>query len=294
NLADCQSSEQIAELILCARKTSQEADMSFGAADKSTAEALHLFTRAEELLTAVLASKSEGRANDLEKQKRVMRDYLSFEIARHCLAQGSVEGVGKRLDDLIPHYPQDPEIWGAQGVLLVAQGRISEALSPLARAVQLAPDSAERRRAYGTVLLLQGNLESAIAQYRAALARQADLRTQGDLGSALIIAGRFEEGLAYLRAVIIQEPEHPVYLSNYAYGLLQAGELDQAEKVLRKGLVRYPDSVHFQLNYVLLLAQRSECAQAWSLLQPLRATHRQDPRVDGLYSDLLELCGKPS
>ena len=63
---------------------------------------------------------------------------------------------------------------------------------------------------------------------------------QGNLGKALLDAGRLEDALAALRTALERTPDDVDALANAGVALIRTGRLDEAEKLLRRGLALDP------------------------------------------------------
>lgn len=100
--------------------------------------------------------------------------------ARYARAIASYRGSDIRnavaeIDDLIESWPSFPYFWELKGQALLEAGRADEALSPLARAVELAPQEPLLRIVYAQAMLQTGqarHVDPAIEQLKLALRRE--------------------------------------------------------------------------------------------------------------------------
>src|SRR5690606_436277 len=68
--------------------------------------------------------------------------------------------------------PDNPYFWELKGQALYENSRVRDAVGPLQKAVQLAPQSGLIRMLYGQALVAAGNNEAAVRELQAALARE--------------------------------------------------------------------------------------------------------------------------
>lgn len=113
------------------------------------------------------------------------------------------------------------DAWSANnlGLLLVRQGRFSDALGPLARAVELRPDVGVFRNNLGVALERTGHLARARAQYRAA----------ADTGH-----GKAEASLARLEGVSPDGTAEPVELDALARRFAERAEGWEVDRLARR------------------------------------------------------------
>jgi tetratricopeptide (TPR) repeat protein len=95
----------------------------------------------------------------------------------------------------------------------------------------------------GNVLMEQGRIEEALAQYREFLRTDpADSDGHDKLGVALMREGRFEEAAASFQRSIDLQPSVPGPHDNLGVALMQAGRLDAAVASFQRAVALQPDS----------------------------------------------------
>ena len=95
----------------------------------------------------------------------------------------------------------------------------------------------------GNVLMEQGRIEEALAQYREFLRTDpADADGHNKLGVVLMRAGRFEEAVASFRRSVDLQPNTPGPHDNLGVALMQAGRLDDAVASFQRAVALQPDS----------------------------------------------------
>jgi hypothetical protein len=126
-----------------------------------------------------------------------------------------------------------------QGVRLVGQQRLEEALESFEQAIALEPRLMEAFHYRGTVLYKLGRLEEAVASYDGALALKPDVEAFRNRGVALYDLRRLEEAVAsYDRALALKPDYAPVHLSR-AMALLRGGDLLRGFEAFRGYFQQY-------------------------------------------------------
>jgi predicted negative regulator of RcsB-dependent stress response len=115
---------------------------------------------------------------------------------------------------------RNPDCWLAHlnlGDLLLADGRVGEALSHYRTAERLEPDYPSTHFNLGRVLLQQGRYPEAIEEFRRTLRiLPADAEACNNLGVALADSGRYGEARAQFERAIRIRPDYPVARTNLA------------------------------------------------------------------------------
>jgi tetratricopeptide (TPR) repeat protein len=87
-----------------------------------------------------------------------------------------------------------------RGVALAVQGKLDEAIAEYRAAIRLKPDHAEPHYDLGVALAVQGKLDEAIAEYRAAIRIKPNhASAHYFLGKALAGQGKLDEAIAEIR-----------------------------------------------------------------------------------------------
>ncbi len=129
------------------------------------------------------------------------------------------------------------------GVLLVAQGRLNEAMAQFQKDVELEPDNELAQNNLGMLLLRQGRLSEAIVHFRKALEAHPDfIPAHNNLGVVLLQTGQEREAFAQFQAVLDRHPDEVSTHYNFANALLERGRLDEA-------IVQLQDALKYKPNY---------------------------------------------
>jgi predicted O-linked N-acetylglucosamine transferase (SPINDLY family) len=94
----------------------------------------------------------------------------------------------------------------------------------------------------GNALMLQGQLDAAIACYRQALVRQPDsTAAYGNLGTALDALGQLDQAVECFEQALLRDPDDAGVHVNFGNALKHHGRLDQAIAHYRQALALQPD-----------------------------------------------------
>jgi len=136
----------------------------------------------------------------------------------------------------------------------LANGRIVEAISCLQYCVELRPDDALARLAFGQALSESGRDTEALGQLEQAVALDSSLvRGHIRLGNVLRTLSRTGEAVeAYGRALELR-PADPFILSNLGNAWLDLGESGRAIECYQQSLAIYPDAPATHSNLIFAL-----------------------------------------
>ena len=128
------------------------------------------------------------------------------------------------------------------GAILLAEGRVDEAISHFQQAIALEPNAADVHSNLGGALLQRGQLEPAILQFREAIRLQPDSAlAHSNLGNALSRQGRLDEAIVELQQAVKFQPAFATARCNLGSALLQAGRADEAIPQLQRAIELQPD-----------------------------------------------------
>ena len=120
---------------------------------------------------------------------------------------------------------ENPDCWLAHlnlGNILLAQGRLDEAVAHYRRAEEIEPDYPSTHFNLAKVLLQRGQLPGAIAEFGQALRlNPGDAEARNNLGVALADSGRLDEAKDQFEQALRLRPSYPVAQANLAR--LEAG-----------------------------------------------------------------------
>ena len=133
--------------------------------------------------------------------------------------------------------------------LLSARGRLSDASATLEDARKKLPASATLDRAFGEVSELQGDYDTAIADYRAALAKDPkDVVTHFHLAVALRRVRKFDAAGAELDRVASVDKDYPGLSLERGLLFEESGDVEKAIDQFKSALAKAPDDPDLQLR----------------------------------------------
>jgi len=133
-------------------------------------------------------------------------------------------------------------------------GDFAGALNAYQRAIDLSPSSSRALAGMGEILMGQGHYEPAIAIWRRALEIDPkDAGTAYNLGTVLRDAGRLDEAIATLRLSLATHHDQPKAWNNLAGMLKDAGELDESIACYDRAMALNPKSAAYHSNRLYTL-----------------------------------------
>jgi Flp pilus assembly protein TadD len=176
---------------------------------------------------------------------------------------------------------QNPTCWMAQnnlGILLLATGRATEAMTRFEQALSLKPDYAEAHNNMGLALLEKGQVEEAIVQVQAALKLQpAYASAHTLLGVALGRKGQLDEAMSHLQTALRLDPNLAKAHSNLGTALERQGRLDEAVAHQQQAVRLKPNDATALANLGIMLAKQGRLHEAATYLEQALALKPEDP-----------------
>jgi tetratricopeptide (TPR) repeat protein len=149
------------------------------------------------------------------------------------------------------------------GNVLVAQGKIPEAIGHYEEAGKIRPDNAEPFNNLGTALLQQRRVEEAIRAFEQALQIDPQLATaRHALCRLLMASGRGQAAIPHLEKILLAEPNNASARRDLGFALLQADRAEEAIPHLESALKTLPPSgaAHYDLAIALFKSGQTEAA----------------------------------
>jgi tetratricopeptide (TPR) repeat protein len=149
------------------------------------------------------------------------------------------------------------------GNLLLEQGRITEAVGHLTRAVQLDPNDAEALSNLGGALARQGHFAEAIQECHRALELDPYCaKACSNIGYALAAQGHWDEAVRWFEHALQLQPNDPGFHANLGVALATLGKSDQAIQHYERAIQLNPDFAQAHFNLGNALADRADWADA--------------------------------
>jgi tetratricopeptide (TPR) repeat protein len=190
--------------------------------------------------------------------------------------------------ETVADNPGCPTAYYNLGVVLVHQGRMDEAIAQFQQALQLKPDDAKAHNNLGSALLQKGALDEAIAHYRTALQSwPAYAEAHDNLGSALLQKGAVAEAIAECREALRIQPHFTAAQNNLGLALVQNGRVDEAIALYQSALQADPDYADAHNNLGTALVQKGSMAEALTHFQRALQINPADPKTQNNLALLL-------
>jgi tetratricopeptide (TPR) repeat protein len=161
---------------------------------------------------------------------------------------------------------RNPGCWLAHnnlGQLYLQTGRGESAIAEYRQALATAPDQAEARVNLGNALFRAGRLKEAIAQYlQAVQINPNDAEARNNLGNALRPDGDLPGAIAQYRKALEIDPEYADAHLNLGVALAQSGGLDEAVVHDRRAVQINPDSPEAHNNLGVALFSQTNLTDA--------------------------------
>jgi tetratricopeptide (TPR) repeat protein len=187
------------------------------------------------------------------------------------VVQNSFEAAARTLDELLPIFPDDPQIRLAQAETVWSTESPAAAIPHFRAVLDLAPEHPTARDRLGAALLADGRpAEAAIELERALPSSTTPVATLIELARARAQLGDAERAVEHLRAAYLQEPGNPDILFHLGATLRGAGLLERAVSALQEAVRLAPDNS--VLRVALGDALRAHGDRAAALMELTRAT----------------------
>jgi protein O-GlcNAc transferase len=185
------------------------------------------------------------------------QDMNSEPLLRQALAlhqSGNLAGAERLYLQLITSQPHDAAPRHLLGVMRAQQGRNSEALELIGKALEIHPDAPEMLANYGNVLKAQGRFDEALLRYDRALALKPDyVAVLNRRGLVLRDMAHFARALESYDIALTLKPDHAEALGNRGVVLSDMGRHEEALDSFAQALVVTPDFPDILSNRALTL-----------------------------------------
>ena len=170
------------------------------------------------------------------------------------------------------------------GLSLSSAGKDSSALPPLRRAEKLDATDVRPHLALGSALDHLGHTAEAEAEWRAALAIDADSSTALDaLSQDLVDRKDYPSVIALLDHPARSDARSPLQDLNLGIAFAGTARLAEANRVLREGLNTAPDSLPIANELAIVLLLLGNDHEAYSVFELALQKHPNDQRTEVLY-----------
>jgi tetratricopeptide (TPR) repeat protein len=193
------------------------------------------------LWTRYRGSRGPRRPADLDEAEAALRKAVALDgtRAKYRLALGQLLAERQRLDEAVGELRQaaalarDPAYAYDLGLALRMQGDLDGAEAQLRAAIAGDPRHGEARRALGLILRQKGDLEAAARELRLSVAeRPADAQGHNVLGGVLLKLGDLDGAIEEFRQAARLDPALTEAQVNLAQAFAKAGRQDDARAAL--------------------------------------------------------------
>lgn len=161
---------------------------------------------------------------------------------------------------------QNPSCWMAHnnlGVVLVQEGQVDEAIANYETALQMQPDYADADYNLGNALLAKGEVEEALRHCQRAVAIQPnDPEAQLALANALLYNRQIDEAIIHYQKAMALRPYYFGAHYNLSRALLEKGEIDAAISYSRVAVSIQPDNADANISLAVALTENGLIADA--------------------------------
>lgn len=163
-------------------------------------------------------------------------------LAQLMVATGRVDDAIVQYETIIAETPDHADALVSLGNLLLEKGDLAKAEALCRRAIVLSPEWDYAHASLGLVLLNSGNYDGAIRAFQTALRFQPDAdEVRINLGVALINAGRLDEAEVQLRQAVDASPDNAAAHYNLGALLVRMNRLEEARALLQRALALDPN-----------------------------------------------------
>jgi tetratricopeptide (TPR) repeat protein len=185
---------------------------------------------------------SLGAAGEWREVLRLMPHHLEARVrlgdALAC--QGKKADAVALWSESLGARPECLQAIGRMTGELEAEGELDKAAGCVEQAIEIRPDAAQYQW-LGAILVQQGKVEQAIAQYRRGLGRHpADVGLRQCLAEALATRAEFAAAVVEYEAVLQTDPDRVMARCGLARALMALGRTDEAANHLRTVLALSP------------------------------------------------------
>ena len=177
----------------------------------------------------------------------------------------------REVEWLAAHESPSADLHSLRGSIRHAQGRSSEAIEEMKRAVSLMPDNANLRFSLGNMLISQHRVDEAEAEFREA-ARLAPDNALCLIAIAQVVWMRQRTGEAvdYLERASRSNPHSAEVRGRLGEVYMQMGRLPEAQHEIEEAVRLAPDDARIRANMGMILLYQNRIAEAEAVLRQAR------------------------
>jgi len=159
------------------------------------------------------------------------------------------------------------------GVIMLRQGRYSDAITHLSESLRIEPDDADAHNNLGIALVRQGKIQEAMVHYAEALRiKPDDAGTHNNLGVALARQGKIQEAMVHYAEALRIKPDFAEAYGNIGNSLAQQGRIGEAIAHYKEALRIKPNfaDAHYSLALAyLMIGNRGAAMEEYEVLKKI-------------------------
>jgi Flp pilus assembly protein TadD len=218
------------------------------------------------------------------------RAFLSISLREKSNTRDTKEAVG--VVEAEQQVPQEARKEFEKAARLVGEGKITDAVTHLEKAVAIFPDYLMARNNLGAQYLKLDRTNEAIEQFKEAVRiNPKSYNPRLNLGLILINLDKLSEAITFLRELESIDSTRPAGYFYYGFALLKSEQIEAAEQQFRRAIEfggnEYVVS-HFYLAHVYIQKQDRDKAieELKTFLKKAPANHQHAPQVRALLDQL--------
>ncbi len=223
--------------------------------------------------TYIALAEMESKRGNFERAMALYREGLKYHpengdlhgrLGSLLLQTGLVDEAIKELETAI-WLKADSAIYGNLGMAMLTKGDVDKATRYFNRAIKIDPANAEAHYNLGNTFLAQGLLAKAVGEYGMAIkAKPNYAKAYGNLGVAFLQMGQTDGAIEGFRHAVELDPNNVEAHFNLAMAIADKGLIDEAVEHMRKVIELLPQNTtaHCRLAEMLLLQGKVEQATA--------------------------------
>lgn len=197
---------------------------------------------------------------------------------------GDLQSAEVRSKQICKNFPNHAFAWKVLGAILKIQGKNDESLTPMKRAVELAPNDFESQSNLGVLYRDTGRLNEAASCFKQAIKISPNnTDALNNLGVTLLQLKRFDDAISVFHTALKLTTDNPIIHYNLANAYRALGIMDKAEMAYRNAIRHAP---HFYEAICNLGATLKDLSRLEEAIDCYRESIRINPEFSSAYNNL--------
>jgi Flp pilus assembly protein TadD len=199
---------------------------------------------------------------------------MHYDLGVIMLRQGRYSEAIAHLNESLRIEPGDADAHNNLGLALGRQGKIQEAMVHYAEALRIKPDDAGAHNNLGVALARQGKMQEAMVHYAEAVRIKPDLaEAYGNIGNSLAQQGKIKEAIDQYNKCLQINPDFPDIHRNLGICFGEQGRIEEAIAHFKEALRIKPNfaDAHYSLALAyLMIGNRGLAMEEYEVLKKIR------------------------